>query len=306
MNVNEMIDCKFWRDKFCNTEFRTGDTLPESGLVYVNIEHIKDFFDKCKQTDRKYTVVSGYSDFGLAKQSEHSVAQDMVKWFPFLIPEIEKMGYQDLFVPARCNKEECDYHDAYSIKCYSFTHATFNEIPANIEKWYVVNLMTKHDRVEGIPLGVGEGDVELISKISSSPPKRDGMLYVNWQTYTSERMQLKQYFINNNFSWATCQEEPNVPKEEYLKEMARHQFVLCPDGNGVDSHRLWEALYLGCIPIVIDSDTYSSFDGLPLIRINSFYYLTGDVLKELSEKIASRPKDLSKATVSHWAKRIKR
>ena len=26
--------------------------------------------------------------------------------------------------------------------------------------------------------------------------------------------------------------------------------VAAPRGNGLDTHRLWEALYLGCVPIV--------------------------------------------------------
>ena len=36
-----------------------------------------------------------------------------------------------------------------------------------------------------------------------------------------------------------------------LKE---YEFCICPEGNGVDSHRLWEALYLKTVPIVIDSE----------------------------------------------------
>jgi hypothetical protein len=37
---------------------------------------------------------------------------------------------------------------------------------------------------------------------------------------------------------------------EYLKSIMNHDFVLCPRGNGRDTHRLWETLYLGSIPIV--------------------------------------------------------
>ena len=27
-------------------------------------------------------------------------------------------------------------------------------------------------------------------------------------------------------------------------------FVVCPEGNGIDTHRMWEALYLRTIPII--------------------------------------------------------
>ena len=305
MNSNEMIDCKFWRDVFCETEFRTGGTLPEGGLVYVNIEHIKEFFEKCKQTDRKYTVVSGYSDYGLAKQEEHPVSLDMIKWFPFVSEEIMQSRYEDLFIPARCDKELCDYYDTYSIKCYSATHSTLNEIPSNIDKWYVVNLMLEHDRIEGIPMGVAADEVRLVSQVKNEKIKQDKLLYINWQLYTNERVQLKQHFVQSKFPWATVRKEPTLPQDEYLREMASHRFILCPEGNGVDCHRIWEALYLGCIPIVVDSKTTACFDGLPIIRINSLYYVTEEVLTNILEQIGDEPKDYSKASISYWTKRIK-
>ena len=305
MNSSDMLDCKFWRDVFCETEFRTGETLPEGGLVYINIEHIKDFFEKCKQTDRKYTVVSGYTDFGLAKQKDHPVGADMMRWIPFVSNEIEQAGYTDLFIPARCDKEQCDSNDTYSVKCYSFTLSTFNEIPSNIEKWYLVNPMLEHDRIVGIPMGVGEGDTELISQVKNEEIKKDSLLYINWQTYTNERVHLKRHFADSNFSWATVQEQPTLPKDEYLREMARHEFVLCPQGNGVDCHRIWEALYLGCTPIVLESKTTSYFEGLPIIRINSLYYVTEGILMEILEKTKDINKNYDKASISYWAQRIK-
>eukprot|EP00965_Chrysotila_dentata_P239975 6203413-Pleurochrysis_carterae.AAC.2 len=36
----------------------------------------------------------------------------------------------------------------------------------------------------------------------------------------------------------------------YLEELGRYHFVLAPRGNGIDTHRLWEALLVGTIPIV--------------------------------------------------------
>ena len=35
----------------------------------------------------------------------------------------------------------------------------------------------------------------------------------------------------------------------FLRAMAGHAFVLAPHGHGLDTHRLWEALYMGCVPI---------------------------------------------------------
>jgi len=62
---------------------------------------------------------------------------------------------------------------------------------------------------------------------------------------------------------------------------------------------------LGCIPIVVDSKTTSYFEGLPIIRINSLYYVTEEVLTNILAQIGEEPKDYSKASISYWAKRIK-
>jgi hypothetical protein len=36
--------------------------------------------------------------------------------------------------------------------------------------------------------------------------------------------------------------------------------MLCPIGNGLDSHRLWEALHLGCIPITRRITNYIQYE----------------------------------------------
>ena len=41
---------------------------------------------------------------------------------------------------------------------------------------------------------------------------------------------------------------------ENLKRLKDYEFCICPEGNGVDTHRLWEAIYLKTIPIVVKSE----------------------------------------------------
>jgi hypothetical protein len=43
---------------------------------------------------------------------------------------------------------------------------------------------------------------------------------------------------------------PMVTAKEHVERLAKYKYCLCPEGNGVDTHRLWEALLLGSIPIV--------------------------------------------------------
>lgn len=50
-----------------------------------------------------------------------------------------------------------------------------------------------------------------------------------------------------------CELASAKPYGEYLRDLARHRFCLCLRGNGLDTHRFWEALYLGVIPVVVNN-----------------------------------------------------
>lgn len=45
-------------------------------------------------------------------------------------------------------------------------------------------------------------------------------------------------------------EKTPVDFETYMYTMASYKYVLCPMGNGLDTHRFWEAQLCGCIPII--------------------------------------------------------
>jgi hypothetical protein len=43
------------------------------------------------------------------------------------------------------------------------------------------------------------------------------------------------------------------PVEEYLKDLRRSKYVICPMGHGIDTHRFYEAAYMGARPVVVTS-----------------------------------------------------
>jgi hypothetical protein len=67
--------------------------------------------------------------------------------------------------------------------------------------------------------------------------------------------------------------------EDYLFTMQQYKFVLSPVGNGVDTHRTWEALMAGSIPIVESSVRDSMYDGLPVLIVKSWSDLSMQLLQ---------------------------
>ena len=57
--------------------------------------------------------------------------------------------------------------------------------------------------------------------------------------------------------------------EDALIELKKHKYAICPRGNGIDTHRIWECLYLDVIPIMLKRD-YFGIDNLPIIYLNSW------------------------------------
>jgi hypothetical protein len=68
---------------------------------------------------------------------------------------------------------------------------------------------------------------------------------------------------------------------QYLKGIRQSTFVICPEGNGVDTHRLWETLYLGRIPIIKNNLAISSLiSDLPVLVVDDWNELLDHNLVE--------------------------
>ena len=66
-------------------------------------------------------------------------------------------------------------------------------------------------------------------------------------------------------------ETPNMTESgriDYLRKLREKPMVVCPEGNGVDTHRLWETLYMGGVPVVKNNELLNPlFDVLPVVRV---------------------------------------
>jgi hypothetical protein len=54
--------------------------------------------------------------------------------------------------------------------------------------------------------------------------------------------------------------------------------VACPAGEGVDTHRFWETLYLGSVPIVLRGQLSAMYENLPVIQLNAWTDLTQSII----------------------------
>jgi hypothetical protein len=135
-------------------------------------------------------------------------------------------------------------------------------LPDNVVHWYAQNVCCLHPRISSLPIGLENNycfpELKKIEKLvakrqelqSGSIP-RTRLAYINFNPGTNPAERQPLYKMFKDADWATkkCVQNGNG-YDEYIHDLCTHKYCLCPQGNGTDTHRLWEALYLRCIPVV--------------------------------------------------------
>jgi len=93
----------------------------------------------------------------------------------------------------------------------------------------------------------------------------------------------------------------------YLRMSKKYKFIVACEGNGMDTHRLWETLYQDSYPILINSifsNNISSL-GLPVLVIDSLTELTNErLLFHIEEFEDYQARNVPLLWLSHWRNEI--
>jgi hypothetical protein len=138
----------------------------------------------------------------------------------------------------------------------------------NIKKQYSQNCTISHIKLQPIPIGIENRqwlDHMIFHKIRLNDNiKKDKQIYFFFSLSTHfSRLECYEK-LKNTLEW----NQP-LSKEEYFIELKRHKYAICPRGNGLDTHRIWECLYLNVIPIMLKTD-FVGIDNLPIIYLNDW------------------------------------
>ena len=94
----------------------------------------------------------------------------------------------------------------------------------------------------------------------------------------------------------------------YLKRLCNSKFCFCPPNCVPDTYRIWDCIYMGCIPIVIDFEGSDYLKDLPILFIDNykkFLTITEEELTSIYEEMINKDYNFDKLTVQHWEKYIK-
>jgi hypothetical protein len=93
--------------------------------------------------------------------------------------------------------------------------------------------------------------------------------------------------------------------ENYLLALREHRFALSPPGRGLDTHRTWEALMVGTIPIVIRSPLDILYDQLPVLIIDDWSVITPEFLEDRWLEFQKGTYDFSRLYSPYWKQKVR-
>jgi len=100
--------------------------------------------------------------------------------------------------------------------------------------------------------------------------------------------------------------ERYIQPREFDKLTAQYRYVAAVRGNGVDTHRLWEALYRGRYPIIQKDSWSRSLNGLGLPIIEVSEWNKDELLNIAGEpRVQFNPDDLPALWMSYWIEKIR-
>lgn len=176
--------------------------------------------------------------------------------------------------------------------------------------WFTKNVDRAHPKLYPLPIGLANqywphGNISIFAKCIQNKNRfnRSKLLYMNFSTGTcpTERNLVYSLFSNKKF----CTVSSQKPLQSYLEELAQHKFALSPRGNGLDCHRTWEALLMGCYPIVRSSTLDQLFEDLPVLIVGEWQEVTEEFLNNKYIEMSLKVYNLEKIYAQYWLDQIR-
>jgi hypothetical protein len=184
----------------------------------------------------------------------------------------------------------------------------------NMVMWFTTNANLAHDRIKALPIGITDycgfspyhaviGDTQKLDELIHTHPRADTTLVLmnfNDRTHAG-RADVRALFAGKPFVTTASYTADEGGYAGYVQGLRGHTFCLAPRGHGIDTPRMWEALYAGCIPIVQRVQAMRDFADLPIYFVDDWAQAADEAtLFKVRDDFRARTWDLRKLTLSYW------
>lgn len=191
-------------------------------------------------------------------------------------------------------------------------HDLILKLPRSVKRIYLQNsFISDSKRVFTLPIGLenlslgGSNSLGRFLPVPYNLPNSRVLLGPFGETHQI-RKQIDYIFKNYpdqiDFKYITG----HMSKRSYRKLLKSFNFVACPRGNGVDTHRTWESFYYGRYPIVIRDEWSLSLAYLKVPLVSLSNWTPKEVIEVKSNSHSSfDPSKIESLWEPYWIKILK-
>ena len=182
-------------------------------------------------------------------------------------------------------------------------------LPSSVRHVFVQNYLSKNSEIiSGIPIGLENlrlGNNGRPKLIRNSNKVDKGRILIGPFSMTHEER--KEFEVDELLADSRIEYlGGRISPERYSRLVQDFKLIACPRGNGIDTHRFWETLYRGSIPIVKDSVWIKNFEFLQgRVAITQSWGLS-DLLSviEKDNYLKFNPQNIQELWWPYWQSRI--
>jgi len=239
----------------------------------------------------------------------------------FILGGLHQLPFKIILVTGDCDET-----------CWSDLFLSQQEFKSFIENdkiihWFSQNCIVDHPKLTRIPIGLdyhtmtnhhpkwgpklnpAEQENVLLSIINNREFKpfweREVLCYSNFHFFMKTKYGYDRIDAFNTIPKNLVYYEPeHLLREQSWIKQSQYSFVISPHGNGLDCHRTWEALTLGCIPIVKKSNLDSLYTDLPVLIVDKWSDVNEELLQNTVIEFKNKQFNYERLLLSYWVKLI--
>lgn len=158
---------------------------------------------------------------------------------------------------------------------------------------YSINCVIQHPMVTAIPIGFGDWSLDILPAHDKTPLERTIELYGAFTIGTNAQIRQPCY--------DAIKQDPRVvfqttdTRQAFYDLIRKSKYVICPEGEGHDTHRIYESIYFGAVPVLVRGNPLTHmYDRLefPIKWVDSWSDMVLDWesdKKRLDEWVAANP-----------------
>lgn len=133
---------------------------------------------------------------------------------------------------------------------------------------YAINTTIEDPILTTIPIGFVDKHLPLLHEFKGGSSERPYEVYANFSLNTNlgKRKECMDTFRDDpRLVYRTGLSVP-----EYFMDLCRSRFVLCPEGTGIDTHRVYESILCGATPVVLRNSLSHLYEKLPVCIVEKW------------------------------------